>query len=694
MNDSISILVESLILTGGVIMFLAILSTRNILREVKEPKYHKIWRVLLGLMVLFLLGYLAAVYIVAFGNAKAIFIITGVIFFLGAIFVNIVVRTGYHTIQNLGTTINALEKALLRQQKTEESLQIKAAQERQQSQALLFLAKNLNRGNGDPRHVFELVTEKTAETLNVERVSIWLYEEHQSSISTIDLYEKSKKKHSKGDVLYSKDYPAYFRALEEGLVIDANNANKDPRTAEYSESYLTPLGITSMLDAPIRVEGKMRGVLCLEHIGTMRNWTTTEQSFANSISDMVSMIMETSERRRTEKELEISLSVLRAALESTADGILIVDNNGKINGLNQQFVKMWGIPNKILETKDDNQVFDFTLSQLKNPEKFLPSFKELHKNPKLENFDLLEFKDGKTFERFSKPQQLKNGEIIGHVWSFRDITERKRAQAEILKLNEQLEQRVQKRTEEVVDLNKSLKKHISDLETANKELDSFSYSVSHDLRSPLRTINGFTKLIERKYKDKIDEQGKEFMKIISDSTQKLEQLIDDLLSFSRLGKKELVKAEIDMNELVNSIVKDIDISQWNSKAKITVKEMLPSFGDKALLSQVFVNMLSNALKYSKNKDIPVIEIGSYRKENENIYYIKDNGVGFNMAQYDKLFKVFQRLHSDAEFQGSGVGLAIVDRIIKRHEGRVWAEGKVNEGATFYFALPIHPVNMQ
>lgn len=227
---------------------------------------------------------------------------------------------------------------------------------------------------------------------------------------------------------------------------------------------------------------------------------------------------------------------------------------------------------------------------------------------------------------------------------------------------------------------------LNELEIANKELESFTYSVSHDLRAPLRTINGFTKILEKDYKDKIGEEGKRLMDTVIAEALRMGNLIDDLLAFSRLGKKELQKATIDTNALVQSIMKEVPETDLKNK-KIILNNLLPCNGDSALLYQVFFNLISNALKYSRTKPNPVIEIGSYEKGNENIYFIKDNGVGFEMKYYAKLFNVFQRLHSLAEFEGTGIGLAIVSRIVSRHGGRVWAEGKVDEGATFYFSLP-------
>lgn len=236
-------------------------------------------------------------------------------------------------------------------------------------------------------------------------------------------------------------------------------------------------------------------------------------------------------------------------------------------------------------------------------------------------------------------------------------------------------------------------KLLLDLEKANAELESFTYSVSHDLRAPLRTISGYTFLLEKNLGKIIQEEGKDLMVMIKKETLRMGQLIDDLLSFARLGKGEIKKVPVDINALVNSVILDFSEIDRNHKKiedeskKIIVHDLLPGFGDAALLRQVFINLISNAIKFSRKNNLPIIEIGSYSKEKENVYYVKDNGVGFDMQYYDKLFKVFQRLHGQEEFEGTGIGLAIIDKIVSKHGGKVWAESKVNEGAAFYFSLP-------
>lgn len=247
------------------------------------------------------------------------------------------------------------------------------------------------------------------------------------------------------------------------------------------------------------------------------------------------------------------------------------------------------------------------------------------------------------------------------------------SEEELRRLNSELEQRVQERTRE--------------LEEANKELESFSYSVSHDLRAPLRAVDGFSRILLEDYGGKLDEDGKRVLDVICSNTQNMGRLIDDLLAFSRLGRKPIEPAPIDMRDLADDVFQQLKFGLTDQKIQFKLAPLPGTTGDPALIRQVFVNLLSNAAKYSKPRAEAVIEVNGRAENGDCVYYVKDNGVGFDMTYAQKLFGVFQRLHSVEEFEGTGVGLAIVQRIVHRHGGRVWAEGKVDEGATFYFSLP-------
>ena len=271
------------------------------------------------------------------------------------------------------------------------------------------------------------------------------------------------------------------------------------------------------------------------------------------------------------------------------------------------------------------------------------------------------------------PWYTEPDEIGGIIMYTADITEQVEYQQKIENLNEVLEKKVRYRTQE--------------LDRANKELEAFSYSISHDLRAPLRSINGFADILKEDYKDKLDEEGKRLLGIIKSSGVQMGELIDGVLSFSRLGKKELEKTPINMTALSEEASKEVTHEYPGADIDIKIPKLIDIEGDLVLMKQVLVNLLSNAVKYSSDRQKIIIELASDKKDDVIIYSIKDNGVGFDMKYHDKLFGVFQRLHRADEFDGTGVGLAIVKRIIAKHGGEVWAESELNEGSVFFFSVP-------
>ncbi len=293
-----------------------------------------------------------------------------------------------------------------------------------------------------------------------------------------------------------------------------------------------------------------------------------------------------------------------------------------------------------------------------------------------------------AFQNEQKDKRAAELVIANKELAFQNEEKEKRA-AELVIANKELafqNKEKKKRAVELIDSNKEVDELEKRVKERTEDLESFSYSVSHDLRTPLRAINGYAQMLGEDYDTVLDTEGKRLLGEVRSNAKKMGVLIDDLLTFSRLGRKGIKKSSVDMDKLIETVLSEINQSTSHN-AEIKISNLLPAVADYNLLQHVITNLLSNAIKYSSKKEKPLIEIKSANKNGAIIYSVSDNGVGFDMHYVNKLFGVFQRLHSDEEFSGTGVGLAIVQRIIHNHDGKVWAQGKEGKGATFFFSLP-------
>ena len=371
------------------------------------------------------------------------------------------------------------------------------------------------------------------------------------------------------------------------------------------------------------------------------------------VSAAIRDITDRKERNRLLKESEEKFN---KAFKASPAGIVVTRiNDSKIVEVNESFSRMLGFSREELIGHSATEA-GIVMDMQKRQE----VYDELKKVGLANNIEMeLKGKSGKTISAYYSSQILHLNNQPHALTVIYDITELKKTEQKVGMLN--------------------------------KELEAFSYSVSHDLRAPLRSINGYANILAEDFQDKLNDEGMKVLSSITRNANRMGQLIDDMLNFSRVGRLVMKVAVIDMNSLVKKILSELPSTE-NKMICFEQKLLLPGKGDLDLITQVWANYIINAIKFSSKKNEPVIEIGSLTEKEEVVYYVQDNGTGFNNQYGHKLFGVFQRLHKQSEFDGTGVGLAIVKRIIERHGGRVWADGKPDRGAIFYFSLPINPNN--
>jgi len=500
------------------------------------------------------------------------------------------------------------------------------------------------------------VEERTREVIQNEKKYRALIENNYDSIVLLD---------ASLQIIYHS--PSVFRTLgyDESLELSTNVFDYlHPDDIDYAREK-----ITDLLKQPgVRVTALFRLQHQLGHYVWMEGVLNNKLNDAE-VNGIIANLREVTERITAEEKINQTLKELSDYKEALDESsiVAITNQKGIITHVNENFCRISKYSKEELIGKDHR-----IINSGYHTPTFIRTLWETISSGKIWKGEIRNrAKDGSIYwvDTTIIPFVNEKGKPYQYMAIRSDITERKNAEEAINQLNRELEERVNKRTEE--------------LKKANSEMEAFSYSVSHDLRAPLRAVHGFSRILEEDYSDKIGGDASRVIGVIKSNTVKMGNLIDDLLAFSRMGKSPVNKTRIDNNDVVQEVIKSIEANhiEW-------VLQPLPeAMADRNLLRQVWVNFISNAVKYSSHNKVARVEIGSYTNNGQLVFFVKDNGVGFDEQYKHKLFKVFQRLHDADEFEGTGIGLAIVEKIISKHGGTVWAEGELDKGATFYFSLP-------
>jgi signal transduction histidine kinase len=585
---------------------------------------------------------------------------------------------------------------------------------------LVELARSKALEEGDLARAVREITEAAADALGVARASVWVYTDERAGIRCLDLYEVDKKAHSAGTELGSADFPGYFRALEEERTIPAHDAHTDPRTSEFSAPYLAPLGIGAMLDAPIRKAGKMIGVVCHEHIGPKRVWSFEEQVFAGSVADFVTLAMEAHERARADNarrraeevlldrerrlrrhnELLVELGKSKALAEGDLPTALREITEVAARSLEVERASVWlytadhaGIV--CLDLFEAGKVAHNSGVQL-NAVDFPRYFAALEEERTIAATDAhTDTRTGEFSEVYLRPlgigamldapirqQGLMTGVVCHeHIGAAREwsIDEQNFAGSLADCVSLAIAASERKKAE------LALAERVADLARSNAELEQFAYVASHDLQEPLRMVSSYVALLEKRYKGKLDPDADKYIGYAVEGARRMRGLINDLLAYSRAGRREDELGPSESSRAIEGALANLRGLVEETGAEVVLGSMPRVMGNDTQLTQLFQNLIENALKY-RGEAPPRVELGAQRDGAEWTFFVKDNGIGIEPQYAERIFRIFQRLHDRQKYAGSGIGLAIAKRIVERHRGRIWVEANDGPGATFRFTV--------
>ncbi|WP_375512436.1 ATP-binding protein [uncultured Nostoc sp.] len=568
----------------------------------------------------------------------------------------------------------------------QEALQIKENRRRKQSQAQVQLARSKTFQQGDLNAALREITETAARTLLVKRVGVWLYNQERSKIECIDLYDVSTKKHSFGNSLSEKNYPAYFQALEKERTIAVDDAINDTRTQELSESYLSVWGITSLLDAPIWLEGRLVGVVCHEHIGEVRQWTLEEETFAGSIADFVTLAIEAKERNFAQEALRHNEAQFRAIFERSSIGIGLIDMKAQIVDTNLALCDILGYSREELYGQRFTDYISTQRGDLKLYKQLLSGI-----NTDLKITSRVGFQPSKHQEQFverhriemERPCLHQNGSLI---WTHISVSVIPGSNGEPEFFLAMIEDITERKETEL-----KLRASQEAAEAASRAKNEFLATMSHELRTPLNAIMGLSQLLQQEIVGCLNEKQNEYVSCIYSSGEHLLALINDILDLSKVeaAKEELLLSPLPVSDLCNYAIWTVRDRASEKGLQLTCKidvEEDICIGDERRIKQMLLNLLTNAIKFTPAGQVSLV----VKKVSQGITFtVSDTGIGIDSNQFQFLFEPFKQLDSrlNRQYEGTGLGLALTRKLARLHGGDVTVTSTLGEGSQFTLFLP-------
>ena len=569
--------------------------------------------------------------------------------------------------------IKAKNKSLksdIRERKlAEETLSQSRNRARQQRNAISRIALDEVISFGDLLSSTHRLTEEISAAIQVERASVWLLSEDNTILQCVSLFERTENKHSSGAILKKADYPRYFESIKTESRINADDAQNDPRTSEFTQGYLKPLGISSMLDAGITLEGKLMGVVCFEHTGEKRTWYSDEESFASTVASIVAQTLANNDRKQTEEALRKSEEKYRTIFENVQDVFYQTDLSGIVIEISPSI--------KYFSQFTRDEMVGFSVDNLYyNPDDRGVLLEEIMKNGELRDYELIlqtkfgELKYVSINARLISDSDGQPNHIDGAI---RDITERKQVEMELIKAKERAEE-------------------------SDRLKSAFLANMSHEIRTPMNGILGFAKLL--KEPDLTGEDQLDYIRIIEKSGVRMLNIINDIVDISKIesGLMEVDIRETNINEQLDYIYNFFKPEVGKNGVHLVYKHRLPSelaiiSTDREKLYAILTNLVKNANKYTNTGSI---EIGYEKKENYLEFFVKDTGIGIPADRQEAIFERFIQadIFDKQALQGAGLGLSITKAYVEMLGGTIWVESETGKGSMFYFTIPYNPVKAE